>query len=352
MNSLAAREPMLSQVRAEGNGRSAADRLADSSERIRVVADFVPCRSPELSTLYFQPCLIYPFIKEATKMLKNVNTSKGLAVCIVLCFAVLAGAHYAYAADVYSFGVVPQFEQRKLYTIWKPIIDDLEKRTGLHFNLVTTLQIQDFEKEFIDGKLDFVYMNPYHILKAADLQGYIPLVRDKVLLRGILVTHKDSPIKDVAELNGKKVAFPSPNAIGACMLPRADLERLYHVKVEPLYVKTHSSVYLHVVKNLAAAGGGVEKTFQEQDQAIRDSLRILYTTRSFTPHPVAAHPKVSQEVREAVRRAFIEMYATSEGRELLSKVPIKELVSTNIDDYKIMWELRLEDYWDPFWKEN
>jgi len=285
-------------------------------------------------------------------MIPMFNKFKSITTCFVLCFAVLISAHHAYAADVYSFGVVPQFEQRKLHAIWKPIIDELEKRTGLHFNLVTTLQIQDFEREFVSGKLDFVYMNPYHILKAAELQGYIPLVRDKVLLRGILVTRKDSPIKDVSELNGKEVAFPSPNAIGACMLPRAELERRYHVKVVPLYVKTHSSVYLHVAKELAVAGGGVEKTFQEQDQSIRDSLRILYTTTSFPPHPVAAHPRVPQEDREKVRRAFIDMYATKEGKELLSKVPIKEVISTTMDDYKVMRDLRIDEYWDPFWSEN
>ncbi len=64
----------------------------------------------------------------------------------------------------YTFGVVPQFEQRKLYAVWKPVIDALERRTGLVFNLVTTLKIQDFEKEFLNGNFDFVYMNPYFMI--------------------------------------------------------------------------------------------------------------------------------------------------------------------------------------------
>jgi hypothetical protein len=46
------------------------------------------------------------------------------------------------------------------------------------------------------------------------------------------------------------------------------------------------------------------------------------------------------------------MYATKEGKELLSKVPIKEVISTAIDDYKVMRELRIEEYWDPFWSEK
>ncbi|MBT8122773.1 MAG: phosphate/phosphite/phosphonate ABC transporter substrate-binding protein [Gammaproteobacteria bacterium] len=35
------------------------------------------------------------------------------------------------AEKVYTFGVVPQFEQRKLLRIWRPILNELEQRTGL-----------------------------------------------------------------------------------------------------------------------------------------------------------------------------------------------------------------------------
>jgi len=271
---------------------------------------------------------------------------------IAACFSTGWAADTPRAEQKYVFGVVPQFEQRKLYAIWKPIIDDLERRTGLSFDLVTTLKIQDFEKEFIQGNFDFAYMNPYHILKAVPAQGYIPLVRDKAPLRGVLVVRKDGPIRTVAELSGKVVAFPSPNALGAALLMRADLERLYHIKVTPLYVKTHSSVYLHVVKDLTAAGGGVQKSLQEQSPDIRDALRVLYTTRPLPSHPVAAHPRVPKEQREKVRRALLAMGADPEGNELLSRIPMKEITAASMDDYKEMQEWGLDAYWDPFWKED
>jgi|SRR3990172_1472589 len=282
-----------------------------------------------------------------------------VCVCLISFLMIAACSSTGWAVDAaraeqkkYVFGVVPQFEQRKLYAIWKPIIDDLERRTGLSFELVTTLRIQDFEKEFIQGAFDFVFMNPYHVLKAAPVQGYIPLVRDKAPLRGVLVVRKDSPVQAISELKGKVVAFPSPNALGAALLMRADLERIYHIKVTPLYVKTHSSVYLHVVKDLAAAGGGVQKSLQEQGPEIRDALRVLYTTRPMPSHPVAAHPRAPKEHREKVRRALLDMGADPEGKELLSRIPMKETTAASMDDYKEMQEWGLDAYWDPFWKED
>ncbi len=251
----------------------------------------------------------------------------------------------ALAAEPYDFAVVPQFEQRKLFAIWKPVVDELQKRTGIPLRLVATLSIGEFERNFHKGKFDFVYTNPYQVMKEISLQGYIPLVRDRVPLRGIIVVRKDSPFRNVRALQGKRLAFPSPNAVGACMLIRADLSCLYDVTVQPVYVKTHSSVYLHVVNGLTDAGGGVEKTFGEQDPGIRDSLRVIYTTREMPSHPVAAHPRVPKDIREKVRQAFLGMASTAEGRDMLGKIPMKDPVSASPADYTVMKDWGLEKYW-------
>ena len=255
-------------------------------------------------------------------------------------------------AGQYSLGIVPQFEQRKLYAIWKPIVEELERRTGLTFDLNTTLQVPDFEKEFLAGRFDFVYMNPYFVIKTAKTLGYVPLVRDREPVRGILVTRKDGPVRKIEDLAGTKVAFPTPNAPGGCMLMRAELKRSFGVAVDPLYVKTASNVYLHVVKGLAVAGGVPDKTFGVQDAAVRDLLQVLHTTQPLPPHPVAAHPRVGSADREKVRTALLAMAADPVGRELLAKVPIKDAVPASLEEYRAMAELGLDEFADPGWKEE
>lgn len=245
----------------------------------------------------------------------------------------------------YSFAVSPQFEQRKLFAIWKPIVDELEKRTGLRLRLITTLTVSEFERELTAGRLDFVYNNPYQIMREGPRQGYIPLVRDEAPLRGILVVAKDGPIRSLADLDGKLLAVPSPNAFGASLLLRADLERLHRIKMRLSTAKTHSSVYLHVTQGLADAGGGVNKTLQEQPEAIRESLRVLYTTNGVPSHPISAHPRVPAEARGKVQAALLAMGATAEGRALLAKVPMSHVIPTSMQDYLPMIELGLEALW-------
>lgn len=264
---------------------------------------------------------------------------------LVAAAMLLAAASYAASGPVYTIGVVPQFEQRKLFAIWKPVVDDLERRSGLNLRLVVTLTIPEFETALEDGTFDFVYTNPFEILRAADSQGYIPLVRDEHPLYGILVVRRDSPLKRVTELQGKTLAVPSPNALGASLLLRADLEHLYGVHVTMVNVKTHSSVYLHVLNGLTDAGGGVQKTLTEQPADIRAGLRVLYTTRPMPSHPIAAHPRVPPDVRERLQKAVLEMASTASGKALLDKIPMPSPVPATLADYRVMKDWGLDAYW-------
>jgi phosphonate transport system substrate-binding protein len=247
--------------------------------------------------------------------------------------------------EPFSIGVVPQYESRKMFAIWRPIVEELEKRTGDRFNLVIGLTVPEFEREVEKGTYDFVYANPYHIMRVFPKQHYLPLVRDRVPLRGILVVRKDSPVAGVKELDGKSLAVPSPNALGASLLLQADLDRLHGVRMRIVNVKTHSSVYLNVVNGLTDGGGGVQKTLEEQDQRVRDALRVLYTTREMPSHPVAAHPRVSQAARDKVRRALLELASTPGGKALLDQLPMKEPVAASIEEYLVMRKWGLEKYW-------
>lgn len=267
-------------------------------------------------------------------------------IALLICSGTQVQADHKDQAKSYTIGVVPQFEQRKLFRIWQPIIDELEARTGFSLHLVGSPKIPVFEKKFMAGEYDFAYMNPYHVLKAHGSQGYIPLVRDgSRRLKGVLVVRKDSPVRDVKELDGKIFAFPSPNALGAALLMRADLQQLYGMTIFPRYVQTHSSVYLNVVLGQADAGGGVMSTLTSQPQSVQDKLRVLYETRSTAPHPLAAHPRVPEADREAFKQAWLELAASETGKALIAQIPMGESVEASMDDYRPMLDWGLDAFY-------
>lgn len=270
---------------------------------------------------------------------------RALYVAAAAWISVLAMVPPAYSADEYSFVVVPQFERRKVFAIWQPIVDELQKRSGVNLKLSTTMTVVEYGRNMKRGDYDFVFTNPYFVLKFYPVPGYEPLVRDAKNLNGIVVVRDDSPIKGPADLQGKTLGVPTLNAFGASLMVQADLEKQYGVKVTVKDAKTHTSAYFQVVNGLVDAAGGVKKTLQEQEPLVRDSLRVVYTTRELPSHPLAAHPRVPKAVREKVRQAFLDMGKDPAMKPLLEKIPMTRPVATSIEDYRPAFELGLDRYW-------
>jgi len=249
-------------------------------------------------------------------------------------------------ADTYSFGVVPQFSSERISKTWEPILDLLEKETGYQFELYGSLDIPAFERHFSKGHFDFAYMNPYHAIVAHEEEGYEPIIRDVGRnLYGILVTRKDSSIKSMQELDGKKVAFPAPNALGASLMPRAEFSQQHKIAVDEVYVSSHSSVYLNVVLGLAAAGGGVQKTLSQQPAKIQSQLKIISKTQEVPAHPISAHQRVPEKVKQAVANAFIHLAGTPYGAKLLNKIPMKVAGNTSIKEYDVLRSMGLDEFY-------
>ena len=245
----------------------------------------------------------------------------------------------------YTFGIAPQFEQRKLFATWKPLMDALEKVTGHQYKFMSAASVPEFEQVVAKGGYDFIYVNPYHLFKERSRQGYIPLVRDLSPLRGVVTVRKDSPLTSLHDLNGKSLAVPSPNAIGASMLIRAELERVHGVTMTLINAKSHSSAYLYAINKLADSAGGVEKTLAEQEPAIQNELRVVFRTRDFPSHPIAAHPRIPESDREEVKQALLAISASPATAPLLADIPMSRAVPASFKDYEVLRGLSLDAYW-------
>lgn len=146
------------------------------------------------------------------------------------------------------------------------------------------------------------------------------------------MVRKDSPYTDITHLRDGLIAFPGPAAFAATLLPQAELERV-RVPVNAKYVSSHDSVYLSVARGLFAAGGGIPRTFENLDPALRDQLRVLWSTPGYTPHAVAAHPRVPCETVERIRAAMAKLADDPQGAALLEALGFRGLVPAQDADY-------------------
>ncbi len=222
-----------------------------------------------------------------------------------------------------TFGIVPQQSAKKLAKLWTPILERLSQETGYKIEFRTAKDIPTFEKRLAKGEYDLSYMNPYHYTVFHDRSGYeaIAKAKDKKI-KGIIVVHKDNKVSSLKELDGKKLAFPSPAAFAASILTRSELKSA-GATIVPVYVSTHDSVYRNVASKRMVAGGGVMRTFKSVAPDVRDELKILWTTKGYTPHAIAVSPKVSEDVSGKVAKALLDLMKDDAGRAMLQALKIK-----------------------------
>jgi phosphonate transport system substrate-binding protein len=244
-------------------------------------------------------------------------------------------------AEEYTFGIVPQQSSKKLARLWGPILKKLSEETGHTLKFATAKDIPTFEARVAAGEYDFAYMNPYHFTVYNESPGYVALARQRNKeIKGIIVVKKDSTLEGLKDLEEMTLAFPSPAAFAATILPQAELNK-QNVDFTPKYVSSHDSVYLSVARGLLPAGGGIVRTFNNIDPAVRDQLRIFWTSNGFTPHAFAAHPSVPSIDQSLIANALADLESTEAGMDMLQSLKFKGIQSAENADWDDVRNLQL-----------
>ncbi|MBS7725343.1 phosphate/phosphite/phosphonate ABC transporter substrate-binding protein [Pseudomonas lalucatii] len=220
-------------------------------------------------------------------------------------------------AQVLTLGVVPQQPAAKLYSLWQPLIEQVRSASGIELVFKTAADIPAFEDALHRGDYDLAYMNPYHYSVFSRASGYNALAAQSPgRLKGLIVVRRDSRFKRLEDLAGEQMVFPSPAAFAASLLTRRELAAR-GIPVAVKFVRSHDSVYFNVQRGFAAAGGGVRRTLDSTSPAARESLRVLWQSPGYPPHPIAAHPRVGPARQLQVQQALIDLSASARGRQLL-----------------------------------
>jgi len=272
------------------------------------------------------------FLKE-NKMIAKVC----MTVCLLLMTAVASADNQLVSKaneESLSFGVVPQQSASRLAEEWGPFLAEVSLRSGVALTFRTAPSIPVFEERLGAAEYDLAYMNPYHyvVFHAAKV-SYQAFAKEKGRkIKGIVVVRKDSPYMRLEDLSGKTVVFPAPASFAASILTQAEFGR-QKIPVFAKFVASHESAYLNVATGLQEAGCGIQRTFETTPDDVRNVLRIVAETASYTPHAFAAQRRVSKRTVAKVLAAMASLSDDEVGRGILSKLAFKGIVAAEDKDW-------------------
>ena len=240
------------------------------------------------------------------------------------------------AERVYTLARAPQLSTATMAKIWQPYVDYLSREVGVKIKLVLYNLRENFETDLQAGTPDLAYGNPGYFVVSHLLHGYVPLIRSGAKpLVGILVAKSDGGVRTLDALRGQEIAFPNRNAWAASLLMRAQLTESKGIAFKPVYVGSHDDVNRNVAAGRFVAGGGVLRTFNREPEALRKRLLVIYKLPGVAPHPLFAHPRVPESVRQAVIAATLKLVDSDEGHALLKNLAIRKPIIADYDrDYR------------------
>lgn len=123
----------------------------------------------------------------------------------------------------------------------------------------------------------------------------------------VIVVAKDSPIKTVADLRGRRFAFGDPSSTSGRYLPQAEMVKA-GVLAKDLasfeYLGRHDKVVFAVASGRFDAGGTNDNTYQKYAEA--KNLRVLVRYPSPT-HAWVARTKLDPVLVKALRKSLLDM---------------------------------------------
>lgn len=262
-----------------------------------------------------------------------------------------------YAAKVpeagreYVFGVHPLHNPVRLFEVYGPLIEYLNRNIpGSTFRLEASRNYDEFDTRLYARQFDFALPNPYQTLNSLG-HGYhvIGKMGDDYKFTGIILVRRDSGIKKVSDLKGKKVAYPARTALAATMMPQyylhthgLDVNR----DIENLYVGSQESSIMNVyLGNVAAAATWPLPwdAFQKEHPDKARELQIKWETEPLINNGVVARDDVSQALAKRVAQLLATLHTSAEGKAILARMPLSRFELADDQRYRV-----IEDFLHKF----
>src|SRR3954471_21129405 len=222
----------------------------------------------------------------------------------------------AAAQQSYSFNVLNQRTIALTAQYWNPILTYVSRKSGVPLELKLAKTAQEGNAIAEKGGYDFLYTNHF-FTPERDHLGFRVIARPAGPgIRSQIVVPEDSPIQTLQDLNGKDVAFVSPDAFAGYSLP---MDALLRAKVKPNVVFTGnqeaSSAQLRI--NKVAAAGVNSSVMSRYGRRESFEYRALWTSDIYQDLCIMANPKLPADKVAAVKGALIGMASDPEGQKIL-----------------------------------
>jgi phosphonate transport system substrate-binding protein len=216
----------------------------------------------------------------------------------------------------YEFAPVAQHSLQLTAAYWNPILEHVSNQSGVRLRLRLARTSAETTAAVLAGEADFAFTNHLFNPERASLGWKVFARRQAPRVSGQLIVPAESPVRTLAELAGKEVAFPGPEALVAYKVTYAQLLEK-NVPVTPVFAGNLDGAFSLMLSGRAAAMGSNSQMVAEYASRENRKFRVLWSSPPFNDLALMASPRVPAAAIQAVEKAFTSMHKDPAGRPIL-----------------------------------
>ncbi len=249
-------------------------------------------------------------------------------------------------------GLIPEMNIFKQMERFKPLGEYLSRRTGIPVKFTILSRYGNIIESFTTERMDGAFFGSFTGALAHQKLQVIAIARPVNLdgtssYQGYLFVRRDSGIRTVGDMKGKRMAYVEKATTAGYIFPLAWLRRNGIVDIdryfsESFFTGSHDAAIRAVLDRKADVGAAKHSIYdrvRKDDPRVDRDLVILERSPWVPSNGLCVRRDLDPAIREMLKDALLGLESDPAGREVLKKFGALRFIETSEKDYQPVYDL-------------
>ena len=271
--------------------------------------------------------------------------------CLLVTLLLAAAANAAAADKELVIGLIPETNIFQQMERFKPLGKYLSDQTGTNIKFSVLTRYGNLIENFQQHHLDGAFFGSFTGALAIQKLGIIPIARPvnlngKSTYSGMIFVRKDSGIKTVADMRGKRFAFVERATSAGYIFPLAYLadhgvKNVTDFMGEVYFTGSHDAAMYAVLQGKAGVGAAKDSVYEwvaSRDPAINRDLQVLAQSEEFPSNGFGLRKDMDPVIVAKLKTILLHLHENPQGLKVLETLRARRFIETRVEDYKPVFD--------------
>ncbi len=236
-----------------------------------------------------------------------------------------------------TFAILPFVSTKQLVIRFTPLVNYLSHHLDADIRIETAPNFSEFTHRTVEtNRYDILFTAPHFFPQAHDAGYQLIASVDSPGMRALIVVPKNSNIKNLNDLKGKRLATASANSLATLLVKKHLTEHNINPDKDLTLITTptHDASLLSTYHNITDASALMQPPYAAASKQVRDNMRILAKTHRAPHIPLSVSKRISKACANEISTHLINMKTTKEGKQVLKHNRFSGFQKVNLEKYE------------------